>query len=257
MSVHRALGIGDHAFSGEVPEPVRARSILLSTHQLLVEELSTEALSSAQSAPPSLSPSVVLFGFVGVGAVPYLVSIGGSESLRPGPVLAVATEFDTQLGELFITGDLGEWIYPASDLRVADALQEHLECMIEPARDSLELLRLKVAPIQIRRVWTRPPGAPAPVAIDRDSFEIAQPDPWVAFAGEAVRHLNEHHHDELLELARASGASSCTGVSLTRLDPGGAILTAMSQEGLMDVVVPFDPPAGNPGEASRRLSARH
>jgi len=257
MSVHRALGIGDPSFSADLPGPVRARSILLSTHQLMVEELSTAALLSAQSTPPGLSGSAVLYGFVGVDAVPYLVTSGGDD-IHPGPVLAAVTGFADELGTLHVVGELGEWIYPSSDLRVADTLQQHLECMIEPIRDSMELLRLRVAPIRIGAIWTHPPGALTPLVIDRESFDLAEPDPWAAFAGEAVRHLNQHHHDDLVELARSSGARGCTAVSLTRLDPGGAILTAMSHEGLLDVVVPFNPPAATPGEASSRLTgSRH
>jgi uncharacterized protein DUF2470 len=255
MTVPGALDVGGLASPADLPAPVRARSIMVGTHQLLVEELNTGALSTPQPLPPALSPSVVLYGFVDVDAVPYLVSIGGDD-LRPGPVLGVATGLDEQLGELHVTGELGEWIYPASDIRVADVLQQHLDCMIEPVRGSLELLRLKVAPIRLSRIWTRPPGAEAPLVVDLDSFEGAEPDPWAAFATDAARHLNEQHHDDLLALARNSGARGCTAVSLTRLDAGGAILTAMSHEGLMDVVIPFDPPAASPGEASRRLTGK-
>lgn len=256
MSVHRAVGIGGPSFSGDLSAPVRARSILLSTHQLLVEELSTAALTSPHPLPPRLSSAATLYGFVGVDAVPYLVSLGG-EDARPGPMLAVATGLDEQLGALHLTGELGEWIYPSSDIRVADALQEHRECMVEPAQDLMEILRIRVAPLRVSRVWAAAPGSRALEPIDRTSFEAAEPDAWAAFAPDAIRHLNKHHHGELLDLARAAGARGSTAVNLTRLDSGGAILTAMSHEGLMDVVMPFDPPAASPGEASRRLTGSH
>src|SRR5687767_12854033 len=152
MSVHSALG--DHSFVAGIPAPVRARSILLSTHQLLVEELPAAALGPDRPAPPELSPAAVLYGFIGVDAVPYLVTLGG-EDVRPGPVLAVATGLDESLGDLHLLGELGEWIYPSSDIRVADVLLEHLECMVEPARDPMELLRLRVAPVRISSLWTR------------------------------------------------------------------------------------------------------
>jgi hypothetical protein len=255
MSVHPGLGAGSPSSAG-LPAPVRARSILLSTHQLLVEDLSTAALSSAHLVPPPLSSAATLYGFVGVDAVPYLVSLGG-EDFRPGPVVAVANGLDAQLGALHLTGELGEWIYPSSDIRVADALQEHRECMIEPAQDLMEILRIRVAPLRVSRVWATAPGSSRPQPIELAGFEAAEPDAWAAFAQEVVNHLNEHHHDELLDLVRAAGAHGSTAVSLTRLDPGGAILTAMSHDGLMDVVMPFDPPAADPSEASRRLTGSH
>jgi hypothetical protein len=256
MSVQRDVGIGDPSYSRELPAPVRARSILLSTHQLLVEELSSAALASPHPAPPRLSSGAVQYGFVGVDAVPYLVSLGG-EDLRPGPLLALATGLDEQLGTLHVTGELGEWIYPSTDIRVADALQEHRECMVEPAQDLIEILRLRVAPLRVTRVWITPPGRDEPEAVDRAGFETAEPDAWAAFTHDVIRHLNEHHHDDLLALARTAGAASSTAASLTRLDAGGAIITAMGREGLMNVVMPFDPPAGSPGEASRRLTGIH
>ncbi len=203
MSVQRGVGIGDQAYTRDLPAPVRARSILLSTHQMLVEELSSAALRSPHPAAPRLSAGAVHYGFVGVDAVPYLVSLGG-EDVRPGPMLAVATGLDERLGALHVTGELGEWIYPSSDIKVADALQEHRECMIEPAQDLIEILRLRVAPLRVSRVWTAPAGTVTPEPIDLAGFEAAEPDAWAAFAHEVVRHLNEHHHDDLVELARAS-----------------------------------------------------
>ena len=256
MSVPPGLGTGGSSFSDDLSAAVRARSILLSTHQMLVEELSTAALTSPHPVAPKLSSAAVQYGFVGIDAVPYLVSLGG-EDVRPGPMLAVANGLDEQLGALHITGELGEWIYPSSDLRIADALQEHRECMIEPAQDLMEILRIRVAPLRAGRVWTSPPGTSAPEPLDLAGFEAAEPDAWAAFTLEIVRHLNRHHHDELLDLARAAGARGSTAVSLSRLDSGGAILTAMGHDGLMDVVMPFDPPAASPGEASRRLTGTH
>ena len=256
MSVHPGLGVGGSPSSSGLSAPVRARSILLSTHQLLIEELSTAAFNSPHPLPPRLSSGAVQYGFVGVDAVPYLVSLGG-EDVRPGPMLAVADGLDEQLGAVHVTGELGEWIYPSTNIAVADALQEHRECMVEPAQDLMEILRLRVAPLHVTRVWTSPPGLWAPTPVDRVSFEAAEPDAWAAFAQDVVHHLNQHHHDELLSLARASGAAGSTAVNLTRLDAAGAILTAMSREGLMDVVMPFDPPAASPGEASRRLTGTH
>jgi hypothetical protein len=252
MSVDRAIGVGSPS-RRELPAPVRAQSILLSTHQLMVEE---QTVTDSRPAVPALSPAAVLYGFVGVDGVPYLVSFGG-EDLRPGPVLAVATALDDDLGELQVRGELGEWIYPSADIRVADVLQEHRDCMVEPARDLMEVLRIKVAPIRVTAVWTRPLTDPSIEPVDLARFAAAEADPWAAFGHEAARHLNQHHHDELLALARDAGARGCTAVSLTRLDAAGVILTAMGPEGLMDVVLPFDPPAANPGEATRRLTGGH
>jgi hypothetical protein len=254
MSLHRGLGVDGPSFY-DLSAPVRARSILLSTHQLQIEEITTTALASAQAGPPPLSSAAIDYGFVAVDAVPYLVSWG--EELRPGPLLAVAAGVQEALGTLHLAGELGEWIYPAAELRVADALAEHRECMVEPARDLVEVLRLRVAPLRVHRIWTGPPGITDPPAIDRTSFESAEPDAWAAFGHAVVRHLNQHHQEHLLDLARASGAPGSTAVSLTRLDSGGAILTAMSREGVMDVVMPFDPPAATPGEASYRLTGTH
>jgi hypothetical protein len=255
MSVDRATDVGSPS-RNDLAAPVRARSILASTHQLQVEDLTEAAAPAPRSAPPSLSPAAVRYGFVAVDAVPYLVWLGEGD-LRPGPVLAVATGLDEQLGELHLAGELGEWIYPSTDLRVADVLQEHAECMVEPVRELMQILRMRVAPIRLSAIWTHSPSGSEPVFVDPDSFEAADPDPWAAFAHEAIRHLNEHHHDDLLNLARAAGARGCTGVGLTGLEPGGAILTAMSQEGLVDIVIPLDPPASTPGEASRRLTGSH
>ena len=213
-------------------------------------------MNSPHSPPPRLSAAAAGYGFVAVDAVPYLVS-WDTQDVRPGPLLAVASEHEHRLGALHLTGELGEWIYPSADLRVADALQQHRECMVEPARDLMEVLRLRVAPLRVRRIWTVPPGTAAPLAIDPTSFAGAEPDVWAAFGPDVIAHLNQQHQHDLLALVRASGATASTAVSLTRLDPGGAILTAMGLEGLVDVVMPFDPPAATPGEASRRLSTCH
>ena len=251
------------------PAPERARSIMLSTHQLLVEELGGVVGATPGSAPPEQSPTAALYGFVAVDAVPHLVSLGqdlGGDDVRPGPVLAVATGLDARIGELHLTGELGEWIYPSSDPRVAEALHEHRECMVDPVRDLIEVLRLRVAPIRVSGAWVRAPhrvggraengvGGRAEnlVAVDPADFAAARPDVWAAFAHEAMHHLHEHHHADLVELARTSGAPRCTAVDVTRLGPTGAILTAMGPDGLFDVVIPFDPPAATPSEAGRRL----
>jgi hypothetical protein len=85
-------------------------------------------------------------------------------------------------------------------------------------------------------------------------MSAAEADLWVAYGPEAIRHLQTCHHDLLLKLVRDQGASGCTAVSITALDPSGVILTALGHDGVLDVVIPFDPPAATPGEAGRRLT---
>ncbi len=250
MSIHPARDAGDPPAPGELSPDVRARSILRGTHQLLVSELGAVPLGPQ---PPSPASTPVVFGFVEVDAVPYLVSFAG-EARPAGRVLVVAEGLGDRLGELHAVGEVGDWIYPSSVRRVAEVLEEHRECMDATARDLMEVVRLRVAPIRVLSVWTSSPGARAPEPVDHGRFETAEADLWVAYGPDAIRHLQECHQDLLLALVREQGALGCTAVSVSALDRGGAILTAMGREGVLDVVIPFDPPAATPGEAGRRLA---
>jgi hypothetical protein len=265
VSPHPARGTGDRLAPGKLTAQVRARSILLSTHQLLISELAGGVPGGASGGvpgrvsggmPPQPGSASVLYGFVCVGAVPYLVSLDGDD-LHPGPVLAVATGVADQLGALRLTGELGEWIYPSADRRVAEALEEHLDCMDATARDLMQVVRVRVAPVRAGAVWLLAPGEPEWELVELGEFEAAQADLWTAFGPEVIRHLHEHHHDALLELARGSGVFDCTAVSIASLGADGAVLTAMNHSGVMDVVVPFVPPVTAPGEAAGRLTGVH
>ena len=251
MNSRPAGGAGEPSVPGDLSPDVRARSILRGTHQLLVTELGTA--TPIGPVPPRPSSTPVLFGFVEVDAVPYLVSFG-PDALPAGRVLAVAEGLGDRLGELHVLGEVGEWVYPSSRPRVAEVLEEHRECMDATARDLMEVVRLRVAPVRILSVWTSSPGASAPEPVDRGRFETAEADLWVAYGPDAIRHLQECHHDLLLSLVREQGATGCTAVSVSALDRGGAILTALGHDGVMDIVIPFAPPGPPPGAGGRGLA---
>jgi hypothetical protein len=252
VSSYPARPAGDRPASGELSPDVRARSILLSTHLLSISELSSSALPSSGGLPPEPETAAVLYGFITVGAVPYLVSLD-SEDLHPGPILAAAEGVAAQLGELRLTGELGEWVCPSADYGVAEVLEEHRNCMDAAARDLMAVIQARVAPIRISGIWTSDPGSSELTPVDLAGFEAAQADLWTAYRQEAIRHLNDHHHAMLVHLARAEGVIGCTAANVGQLGTSGAVLTAMSHDGLTDVVIPFDPPVATPAEVEQRL----
>ena len=240
---------------GDLPASVRARSVLLSTHQLRVEDFARIPATGAGSIPPALSPYAPVCGFVAVGPTPYLVS-SVWETVRPGPVLAAVVGADQRVGQLFLAGELGEPVRPEEEPGVAEVIDEHRECMVAPIREHAELYDLRVARLTVHGVWLRAPGGgtDAPRSVDLVEYERVEADPWAAFASEVIRHLDLDHHADLLEVARGAGAANCSAVTLSRLEPGGAILTAMSSNGVVNIVIPFDPPAATPREAGHRLT---
>jgi hypothetical protein len=221
---------------------VRARTVLAACHEAWV-------VHRDMGTPP------LPFAVVDVVGVPHLV-LGPAQVLEPGTVEVRLGAVAQRLGTLVIDGRLGPRRSGMSDGAVWRVLREHETCMTEPGRGWAlpQVSVMAVAPSRIR--LSEPGSEPGPQqAVDPVEFRAAVADAWALHGAEMIAHLESHHQTELCELVRRTVGVSATAVAVRSLGRTGGVLTAMSEDGVRDVVLRFAPEALTPEHGMARLRA--
>jgi heme iron utilization protein len=84
---------------------------------------------------------------------------------------------------------------------------------------------------------------------DADSYHAAEPDPVAAGAAYAIKHLNEDHAHNLLDMARALGGHpDATEATCSSIDRYGLNLNVQTPRGFTTTRIAFAEPASKPGD---------
>ena len=84
---------------------------------------------------------------------------------------------------------------------------------------------------------------------DAASFHAAEPDPVASGAAYAIKHLNEDHAHNLLDMARAlAGHPDATEAKCVRIDRYGLDLNIQTPRGFTTARIAFAEPANQPGD---------
>jgi putative heme iron utilization protein len=84
---------------------------------------------------------------------------------------------------------------------------------------------------------------------DAGSYHAAEPDPVASGAAYAIKHLNEDHAHNLLDMARVLGGHpDATEAKCVRIDRYGLGLNVQTPRGFTSVRIAFKEPANHPGD---------
>jgi heme iron utilization protein len=84
---------------------------------------------------------------------------------------------------------------------------------------------------------------------DASAYHAAEPDPVASGAAYAIKHLNEDHAHNLLDMARAlAGHPDATEAKCVRIDRYGLDLNVQTPRGFTSVRIAFKEPANKPGD---------
>lgn len=84
---------------------------------------------------------------------------------------------------------------------------------------------------------------------DADSYHAAAPDPVASGAAYAIKHLNEDHAHNLLDMARALGGHpDATEATCSSIDRYGLNLNVQTPRGFTTTRIAFKEPANKPGD---------
>jgi hypothetical protein len=219
--------------------PVRARTILAACHEASVD-LSRGALAEMP------------FDLVDVLGLPHLV-IWGDRLVPPGAGRVRLAGVADRLGELVLDGELGRQSPAAGDAAVWGTLRAHLSCLRPEWRDIRLLSLVSTVPVVVREVRLRLPGGGEDLAVAPADFSATAEDSWALHGPEVGPHLEAHHQGGLRDVVLAQAGVRASAVTVRALDRDGAVLAALCQDGVHDVILPFEPSAETPQEAVDRL----
>lgn len=255
----------------------RARTVIASGHRVTL---------MTADRPDDLMPATV----VEIAGVPHVLcqEHDGCPAPEPGTLAVVQLEGSpAHLGQVTVSGRFGGVRRPDDDPVLDLALSEHAGCLRDAAdvhdpRVRATLTARPLVPAEVQVHFTAPHHAPdaAPahgprgttgggtgggrrtrsatavttmMTVPMDEYRRAAPDLWLVHAVDIAAHLADHHQDQLLKVVRHEGVRTASAVQVHDLDAGGVVLTALSVEGVTDVVVPFSPPVVSVLEAESRV----
>lgn len=227
---------------------VRAKTILAGCEHVTV--LPGDGVrAEGRSGRPALD---AVAGLVALNEAPYLLLPRGHPAPSGPMTVFCAGPFD--LGTLILTGCCGTpspaTLLPGLAAAFLDgSATAESTIPMAPARWDLE--ELEVAPLVVERVRVVVVTASAPgqcsLPVPLDLFCRAEADRWALYRHEIVDHLDGHHQRQLCGLVAVTGGPrDATGVTVRDVGPHGLALTCLTAAGVVDHVVPFDPPLLNP-----------
>lgn len=222
---------------------VRARTILASCDRVVVR-------FPDDTAPEDGRPAGNLVGWDGV---PYLLPEPGR---RPptGRIHLTCDGDPRELGTLTLRGQCGAPRQATAVPGLSEHLLAHSAAPAGDAADVLDIARAAVVPVIVEQVRVLTEGArqvrrvlPVPIEL----FQRARPDLWAVHGADIVRHLNQHHQEELRQLVQARARQAASAVVVRGLGPHGLSLACLTDSGVSDLGFPFNPPITHPHDLGR------
>jgi hypothetical protein len=224
-----------------VSAAVRARTILAACPEVRMHLAGHRSEAGAGAATPACSGAAVVTGVVEWDGVPHLLGAPGAPS-PSGRVGLLCSPPTGELGALLLTGRCGQPVRAAELVGLAEAPPARLRAAVGGGAS--------VVPMVVEQVRVSVgDGACRTQPVPLELFRAARPDLWWVHGRSIAARLEQHHQAGLRALVGArGGVRGATGVVVRDVGPHGMVLTCLTQDGVTDRVVPFDPPLEEPAQ---------
>lgn len=140
------------------------------------------------------------------------------------------------------------------------ALERHRGCLDVGQWPALAVARISVSSIGLAEPDVPVPGVAGlglltPVTLTE--YAAVEPDLWQIQQRSVLAHLNDHHADLLLAIARRHGAGYAAVAAAQTVDPLGVTLAVVGPDGGDHVRVPFRRRLQSPAEVGAELAATY
>ena len=179
------------------------------------------------------------------------------ERPQPGPArLRIVTDGPESSAVVLLAGRLeARAVAEAANLPgvLRAALERHRSCFDLRAWPALAISRFVVASIGVSMPRARGalPRALEPVPLA--DYAACEPDLWNIQQESVLAHLNEHHADALVVLARHAGAPETAFAVAHAVDAEGMTLATIGPDGARHVRLPFQERLASPADVGPAL----
>ncbi|HEY6793432.1 MAG TPA: hypothetical protein VI248_01975 [Kineosporiaceae bacterium] len=237
--------------SCHVSAAVRARTILAACREvrmhLAVHGSDVGGVDIGSAGRQLAWAEVAVTGVVEWDGVPYLLGAAGTPP-PSGRVGLLCSPSTPELGALILTGRCGR---PLRSPELAGLAGDSLPPA--PLRAAEDDVAMRVVPIVVERIRVSlggpDDGTRRIVPVPLDLFRAARPDLWWAHGDSIAARLEAHHQAELRALVGLrAGVRGATGVVVRDVGPHGMLLSCLTLDGVIDQVIPFEPPLEEPAQ---------